>query len=649
MAIHQRSSVARFSSSWGASAVALAALLAVASACGTGDSGGGSGGQGGQAGSGGVGGTAGTWGVAGSGGTAGSGGSAGEGGSGGGGTGGDGGTGGAAGSGGTGGDGGSAGAGGTAGEGGGGGTGGEEEPVFRAEITPASLSLVELEEATLGAWVVDADDNRSEPLVVEWESSDPSVATVDESGLVSALRFGVVTITATVDGMTAEAEVTVTSLVAGVTIVGAPRSFFVGESMALQAVVVDADGETLERTVTWTAANPAIVSVSTSGSIEAMATGTTTITAEVDGHQGQVTLVVTRLQPSFTLGSQNTCYLDANGAAWCWGQNYDGQLGDGTTVRRLLPVRAAPGLTFRSLAAGGWHVCGITFGTREVYCWGDGTYAPVLGPNVTQSSTPVLVSQGPYEIVSSSDHRSCVLDSHGQPYCWGTNDYGRLGRDSDVLSSPVPVPVLPPAGMASLDLVSIKSGNHTCGAPAGGRLICWGDNNFGQLGIGNTNHAPRPVEVFPGSTVQAYGLGKTNTCATVGGVPYCWGEAYLGKLGIGPTTDRSKNSPEPVLAGGKVFTSYTGGTWFMCGLTQGGDAWCWGDNVSGELGRPGSKSDVPVQVSGGIGFSSIVSGYHNTCGISLGGVGYCWGENWNGQLGSGLSDLFRDTPTLVQW
>jgi alpha-tubulin suppressor-like RCC1 family protein len=123
---------------------------------------------------------------------------------------------------------------------------------------------------------------------------------------------------------------------------------------------------------------------------------------------------------------------------------------------------------------------------------------------------------------------------------------------------------------------------HTCGISEG-QILCWGGNNFGQLGDGTTQNRvqPTPVSGIPGRPTQL-AAGAVHTCALVqGGRAFCWGQNLQGQLGDGSTTNRPR--PVPV-AGGLSFTSIHAGGAQTCGYTASGAEYCWGLNQSGQLG-----------------------------------------------------------------
>ena len=195
---------------------------------------------------------------------------------------------------------------------------------------------------------------------------------------------------------------------------------------------------------------------------------------------------------ALTAGVYHTCGLTNLGAAYCWGDNETSQLGNGSTgfSTDTTPVAVSGGLTFSALAAGSWHTCGLA-GSGAAYCWGS-NYGGQLGTgSTTDSSVPVAVSGGlTFSAVAASGDHTCGLTSAGTAYCWGVDNSGQLG-DGSMTSSSTPVAV-----SGGLTFSTLVAGlDHTCGLTSTKATYCWGDNQFGQLGNGSTTNSSVPVAV----------------------------------------------------------------------------------------------------------------------------------------------------------
>jgi alpha-tubulin suppressor-like RCC1 family protein len=338
---------------------------------------------------------------------------------------------------------------------------------------------------------------------------------------------------------------------------------------------------------------------------------------------------------SISAGFRHTCALDAGGAATCWGRGFNGQLGDGSvTSRRLEPVGVVGlGSGVQAISSGGNHTCALTVG-GGVTCWGLNLYGQLGDDSTLRRLTPVdVVDLGSgVQAIDVGHNHSCALTTVGGVRCWGRNLQGELGDDSTTQRL-TPVEVF---GLGS-GVQAISAGQlHTCALTTGGGVKCWGSNSNGQLGDGTTTQRLTPVDVAGlGSGVQAISAGQLHTCAlTTEGEVKCWGVNAGGQLGDSSTMQRL--TPVEVVDLGSVQAISAGGA-HTCALTTGGGISCWGSNLDGRLGDGSTTLRLtPVNV---VGFSSgvqaISTGDAHTCALTTGGGAKCWGGNNEGQLGDG--------------
>ena len=173
---------------------------------------------------------------------------------------------------------------------------------------------------------------------------------------------------------------------------------------------------------------------------------------------------------------------------------------------------------------------------RSVKCWGDNGNGQLGNGNIINSLVPVDVTGlgSGVTAISAGDGHSCALTSGGAVKCWGYNGDGQLGNGSTVNSS-VPVDV---TGLGS-GVTAISAGSlQSCALTSGGAIKCWGSNVRGQLGNGSTTNSLVPVDARGlGSGVTAISTGERYSCAlNSGGAMKCWGTNEYGQLGIGSRT-----------------------------------------------------------------------------------------------------------------
>ncbi len=257
--------------------------------------------------------------------------------------------------------------------------------------------------------------------------------------------------------------------------------------------------------------------------------GTTTPRATPVAVQGLGTGVA-----ALEAGYHHACARTTAGQVMCWGSNLTGQLGDGSTGnQRSLPVEVAglpPGAAL--LAIGYHHTC-ASVADGALYCWG-GNYQGQLGDGTTSHrATPgaVLGLAGSVVSLAAGGGHTCAVVEGGGVSCWGFNDDGEIGDGTRDNQRPLPVQVV---GLPT-DVLEIAAGfEYTCARTAAGALFCWGENFLGQLGDGSNIDRSAPVAVVAvAEAVAAVAPGYQHTCAlTTAGRVRCWGDNAQGQSGI---------------------------------------------------------------------------------------------------------------------
>ncbi|HIF99395.1 MAG TPA: hypothetical protein EYQ54_20630, partial [Myxococcales bacterium] len=346
---------------------------------------------------------------------------------------------------------------------------------------------------------------------------------------------------------------------------------------------------------------------------------------------------------TFSGGNGHTCWISQAGEAECWGNNDSGQLGDGTLISRAYPAPVI-GLGVNPILAigtGEAFTCALTiFG--DMLCWGDnaqgqlgdGTRIPSLVP------TPVAGLGGTVESFSPGRQHVCAVLTGGIAQCWGDNATGQIG-DNSFFDRLLPANI---AGLSGLVAAVATGYDHSCAVTTSADAFCWGNNDFGQLGDGTFIQRLQPTPVtglsFSGTRiafVQHIAAGEFHTCiGTPTGEALCWGDNTSGQAGnanlITPAT-----TPDLVVGLAGTVQAIEAGQEFTCALLDSGGVDCWGNNLDGQLGNGSTvNSFLPSGVTGlTTGVASIGLGDLHACADTVSGLRYCWGDSFYGQLGNG--------------
>jgi alpha-tubulin suppressor-like RCC1 family protein len=384
-------------------------------------------------------------------------------------------------------------------------------------------------------------------------------------------------------------------------------------------------------------------------------------------------------------GADQTCALLGSGSVECWGDNGDGQLGDGTSrgpqscngdpcASTPVAVRGISNAT--AIAAGGADSCALLAG-GGVDCWGDNLHGQLgdgtsRGPQSCNgdpcASTPVAVRGiSDATAIATGADQSCALLAGGGVDCWGDNLHGQLGdgtsrgpqscNGAPCASTPVVVSLSGATAIAS-------GGGDSCAVLLGGRVDCWGANAYGQLGDG-TSRGPQSCDGEPCSTMpvavaaitgaSAVAAGSNHACALLaGGAVDCWGYNFAAELGIGTSsgaqwcTGGEWCSTTPLAVSGMASaTAVVAGGDHTCVLVAGGGVQCWGYNSYGQLGDGTASgpqtcywqlvqcAKTPVAVSAVARATAVAAGGEHTCVLSGAAAVSCWGANWFGDVGDG--------------
>ncbi|MDT7512266.1 InlB B-repeat-containing protein [Bifidobacterium sp. H1HS10N] len=403
----------------------------------------------------------------------------------------------------------------------------------------------------------------------------------------------------------------------------------------------------------------------------------TTITPPANGQDIRFNQISSSKSNGVATSFSSTVGSDGN--AYAWGYNSSGQLGDGTRSQRNspTPVKTPNRTTYTDLptdftyvqvTAGGKHSLAIG-SDGYVYAWGDNSYGE-LGNRTTggYSAVPVRVfnpatrsnvNTGLKAIqVSAGNGVSLAIDTNGNTWAWGHNNYGQLGNGT-TSNSNIPVRVQYPASAGTVTAVQLSTGYyHTVAIDTNGNTWAWGYNGHGQLGNGTGSDSSAPVRVqYPASAgtvtaVQVSAGGYHSVAIDKDGNTWAWGWNGYGQLGntSGSSSSVPVRTQYPASAGTVTAVQVSTGTWHSLAIDKDGNAWAWGDNSNGQLGdNTASERDTPVKVLASAQSTSSAGPWLNVVQVSAGrlhslavdkeGHARAWGQNSSGELGN------TDIPT----
>jgi len=302
----------------------------------------------------------------------------------------------------------------------------------------------------------------------------------------------------------------------------------------------------------------------------------------------------------------SSCALATDDTVWCWGTNDTGQLGvasagvphaDSSTPIQVTKTDSGATFLAKHLSAGGKHVCGVD-GNGALYCWGEnsdgqcGEQPPSAGGSADDVfvPTPVAGLAEGMVAVSVGDEHSAALKDDGSVWEFGGNANGQLG-DGTTTDSWMPV-------QARITSVKTIAGGdeHICGSKNDGTIWCWG---YGvALGLAGGMDQTTPQRTLTAESVWAGGS-AFHACAVQGEALMCWGQNDKGQIGTGAIDPDNATLFTPVAALLATVERAAGATGDTCAVTVDGELWCWGANDRGQLaqGAIGEPMAVPQRVA----------------------------------------------------
>lgn len=518
-------------------------------------------------------------------------------------------------------------------------------PVATVRLAADSLVLYPRATAQLLATLEEASGEPLTGRTITWVSSDSSIVDVSNAGLLTFLPYtGAATreafVVASAEGRADTVRLIVRpNVVRNVRLSALSVALPIGATETITAILQDELGEPLvDRPLTWSSSDPAIATVNDSGVVTMHGPGTAVITASADSASRVVrvgSLAAPLVPETIIAGAYHHCGLTSAGAAYCWGYNLHGQLGDGTTTDATAPVAVTGGHTFVQLTAGAEFTCGITT-TQETWCWGENAAGQLGDGGGNHQRNPVLVLGGnQFTAITSGSFHACAIDTAGTAYCWGRNNLLQLGDGTNVDRS-MPEPVLGSVAFAS---ITARHG-HTCGLTAAGVAYCWGRNQYGAVGDETRINRGAPTLVHGTLTFTSLVAGWEHTCGkTSTNEVYCisrnqYGQGGNGTWVLNDTWVRTIGLP-PV-------RTLLNGFYGVCAISFADELICWGRNRIGEL-TDGTILDrnVPFRLYPQETFTSVAQAYSHSCAVVASGGIRCWGY-LQGGFGYSFIDQLRD-------
>ena len=281
-----------------------------------------------------------------------------------------------------------------------------------------------------------------------------------------------------------------------------------------------------------------------------------------------------------TATAAHWCVLDNHGDAWCTGDGTDGRLGNGdrTSTSHLTPMSAPAGTSWAAIAAGPTSTCAIADADGTVWCAGAGSGGRLGTGDDRDRAVPTRVGglEQARSVAVGASH-ACAVDGDGRLWCWGRGAHGKTGQDGGG-QSVAPAPV---ESSHTWDAVTVGTW-HTCAITTDGHIACFGWAEAGRLGTSRaaTTAIPTPIDVPP-VLFDHVAAGDAHTCALDSdGAVWCWGANDVGQTGVGQTGGSS--TPQRVLEHAEALTV---GSSHTCALI-GGELWCWGLLPEGPAAAP---------------------------------------------------------------
>ena len=331
-------------------------------------------------------------------------------------------------------------------------------------------------------------------------------------------------------------------------------------------------------------------------------------------------------------GGYHSLAIMHDGGLWAWGNNEQGQLGDGTNADKSLPVQVGGAKDWVAVAAGGYHTLAIK-ANGALWAWGCNNRGQLGDGTNTDRNVPVQVGRDrDWAAVAAGDYHTLAIKANGTLWAWGSNENGQAGTDdhnTNQYNAPVQVG-------ADSDWAAVAVRGNTAAIKADGSLWAWGV----FLDRGSTTFGWKPMQIGAAGEWAAAAGGYVTVAIKTDGSLWVWGDARSGNFSEGAErVDFIQVGAAGEWADAMEGITLEPGQRYSVALKTDGSIWAWGNNSVGQLGvgDSGEKTDraAPVQVGQDNDWAAVAAGGYHTLALKANGGLWAWGGNQLGQVGTG--------------
>lgn len=343
-------------------------------------------------------------------------------------------------------------------------------------------------------------------------------------------------------------------------------------------------------------------------------------------------------------GKEHSLGIKNDGTLWVWGDNYYHQLGLGDNINypsdRTILVQLGIATNWQTIAGSEKHTVSLK-NDGTLWTWGNNIYGQLGDGTNVKKIIPVQIGTAIWQKIAANISNTAAIKSDGTLWTWGDNNFGQLG-DGTNINKNIPTQI----GTATWQSVAFGS-THTLAIKTDGTLWGWGSNAFGQLAMG-TDYGPNAPTQIGTEIWQSVTANNYHTIAIKSdGTLWACGNNFNGQLGDGTTVNKNVLTQIGTATDWQSISTGNGG--HSLAIKNDGTLWTWGKNQAGQLGN-GARVDllIPTQLSTDTNWKFIAAGGTHTLALKTGDELWGWGNDVNGQMGNGnaiQSDLL--IPTAI--